>query len=121
MGAEDFPFFIEGYSGVYFRLGIQDEDKVHPIHIIALMLMKKYLRVGMKVFSQAVIDILEGGAEPWESNLNPGTCRSTQEAVRMAMAKPIVNPDLDPQFFDFYRQLCAKLQKVSIRKKMFWC
>lgn len=43
--------------------------------------------------------------------LTPGPVE-VSEAVRMAMAKPIVNPDLDSQFFDFYRQLCAKLQKV---------
>lgn len=65
MGAEDFSFFMKDIPGVYFRLGIQDEDKVHPIHHNRFDVNEEVLRVGMKVFSQAVIDILEGGAEPW--------------------------------------------------------
>ena len=48
--------------------------------------------------------------------LTPGPVE-VSEAVRMAMAKPIVNPDLDPQFFEFYRQLTAKLQKVLHTKE----
>ncbi|MCR1898727.1 alanine--glyoxylate aminotransferase family protein [Irregularibacter muris] len=34
------------------------------------------------------------------------------EEVRAAMGKPIINPDLDLQFYEFYYDLCGKLQKL---------
>ena len=34
------------------------------------------------------------------------------EEVRNAMAQPITNPDLDPDFFEFYKSTCGKLQKL---------
>lgn len=33
------------------------------------------------------------------------------ESIRSAFAKPITNPDLDPAFFDFYRDTCRQLQR----------
>jgi aspartate aminotransferase-like enzyme len=34
------------------------------------------------------------------------------ERVRTACAAPMVNPDIDPDFFSFYDSLCAKLQRI---------
>ncbi|MFW5994160.1 MAG: pyridoxal-phosphate-dependent aminotransferase family protein [Halanaerobiaceae bacterium] len=34
------------------------------------------------------------------------------ESVRKAMAQPIINPDLDPEFFDFYAEMISKLQNI---------
>ena len=34
------------------------------------------------------------------------------ESVRRAMAQPITNPDLDPEFFDFYAEMVSKLQNI---------
>ncbi|MBF8438073.1 alanine--glyoxylate aminotransferase family protein [Halanaerobiaceae bacterium Z-7014] len=34
------------------------------------------------------------------------------ESVRKAMAQPITNPDLDPEFFDFYAEMVSKLQNI---------
>ncbi|ERK29213.1 pyridoxal-phosphate-dependent aminotransferase family protein [Clostridium intestinale] len=33
-----------------------------------------------------------------------------KENVRLALAKEITNPDLDLEFFDFYKNICSKLQ-----------
>ena len=32
------------------------------------------------------------------------------EAVRNAMAQPITNPDLDANFYEFYKETCTRLQ-----------
>ena len=48
--------------------------------------------------------------------LTPGPVE-VSEAVRIAMAKQIVNPDLDPTFFDFYKQLSQKFQKILHTKE----
>lgn len=34
------------------------------------------------------------------------------EQVRMAMSKPITNPDFDIDFYDFYRETCNKIKKM---------
>ena len=34
------------------------------------------------------------------------------ESVRRAMSQPITNPDLDPEFFDFYAEMVSKLQNI---------
>lgn len=34
------------------------------------------------------------------------------EDVRRALSKPITNPDLDPAFYDFYRETCQQLQHL---------
>lgn len=34
------------------------------------------------------------------------------ETVRLAAAKPITNPDLDPDFFEFYKSTCSKLKTL---------
>lgn len=34
------------------------------------------------------------------------------ERVRRAMARPIANPDLDPEFFALYRDLCGRLGRI---------
>lgn len=33
------------------------------------------------------------------------------ESVRNAMSQPITNPDLDTDFYDFYKETCARLQR----------
>lgn len=66
MGAEDFSFFMKDIPGVYFRLGIADQEKIYPIHHNRFDVNEEALKVGMEVFSQAVVDILVGGAEPWK-------------------------------------------------------
>lgn len=43
--------------------------------------------------------------------MTPGPTE-VNERVRRAMAKPITNPDLDPDFFDFYDKACEKLKKI---------
>ena len=35
-----------------------------------------------------------------------------RENVREAMGKAITNPDLDLEFYDFYKKICEKLQKI---------
>ena len=35
-----------------------------------------------------------------------------KENVRDAMKRPITNPDLDPDFYEFYKEICIKLQKL---------
>lgn len=47
--------------------------------------------------------------------MTPGPTE-VSERVRMAMAKPITNPDLDPGFFDFYDETCDKLKKILITR-----
>ena len=47
--------------------------------------------------------------------LTPGPTELA-EATRLAMARPIINPDLDPDFFSFYRQLTTKLQQIMVTK-----
>lgn len=34
------------------------------------------------------------------------------ESVRRALSHPITNPDLDPAFYDFYRETCQQLQRL---------
>ena len=34
------------------------------------------------------------------------------ESVRYAAARPMANPDIDPEFFNFYDNLCSKLQRI---------
>ncbi len=34
------------------------------------------------------------------------------ENIRQAMAKDITNPDLDPSFFEYYKETCNKLKKI---------
>lgn len=34
------------------------------------------------------------------------------ESVRHALSKPITNPDLDPAFYDFYRETCQQVQQL---------
>ena len=34
------------------------------------------------------------------------------ESVRQALSQPINNPDIDPDFFDFYKETCDKFQKL---------
>lgn len=34
------------------------------------------------------------------------------ESVRLAAARPITNPDLDPDFFEFYKSTCTKLKAL---------
>ena len=39
-----------------------------------------------------------------------------RENVREAMGKPITNPDLDIEFYDFYKNTCEKLQNIMHTK-----
>ena len=32
--------------------------------------------------------------------------------VRAAMSQPITNPDLDPAFYDFYKETCEKIKRI---------
>lgn len=53
---------------------------------------------------------------PYQANyerllLTPGPTM-IDERVRQAMARPIVNPDLDADFFALYRNLCRKLGRI---------
>jgi len=43
--------------------------------------------------------------------MTPGPTEVAEE-VRQAMAQNFTNPDLDPQFFKFYTELCGDLQKI---------
>ena len=43
--------------------------------------------------------------------MTPGPTEVSEE-VRRAMSQKITNPDLDPEFFDFYLDVSAKLQQV---------
>ncbi|MDF2521010.1 MAG: alanine--glyoxylate aminotransferase family protein [Clostridia bacterium] len=43
--------------------------------------------------------------------MTPGPTYINEE-VRGAMAQPITNPDLDPGFFEFYKDTCEKLQRL---------
>lgn len=43
--------------------------------------------------------------------MTPGPTEVSEE-VRMAMSRKITNPDLDPEFFDFYLDVSSKLQQV---------
>lgn len=43
--------------------------------------------------------------------MTPGPTYVT-DRVRQAMTKPIINPDIDSSFFDFYKDLTEKLQKI---------
>jgi aspartate aminotransferase-like enzyme len=43
--------------------------------------------------------------------MTPGPTYINEE-VRNAMAQPITNPDLDPDFFEFYKGACGRLQKL---------
>jgi len=43
--------------------------------------------------------------------MTPGPTEVSEE-VRLAMSQKITNPDLDPEFFDFYLDVTSKLQKV---------
>jgi aspartate aminotransferase-like enzyme len=62
---------------------------------------------------QRGVFILSGGEGEMESKLlmTPGPTM-VPEQVRTAAASPMVNPDIDPDFFSFYDHLCAKLQKI---------
>jgi aspartate aminotransferase-like enzyme len=62
--------------------------------------------------------IVEGGLRMNEFNVNyerllmtPGPTM-IDERVRQAMARPIVNPDLDPTFFAQYRTLCSRIGQL---------
>lgn len=39
-----------------------------------------------------------------------------RENVREAMGRPITNPDLDLEFYDFYKNTCEKLQSIMHTK-----
>ncbi|WP_202710185.1 pyridoxal-phosphate-dependent aminotransferase family protein [Sporosalibacterium faouarense] len=43
--------------------------------------------------------------------MTPGPT-SIHEDVRLAMAKPITNPDLDPEFYEFYKNTAEKIGKL---------
>lgn len=43
--------------------------------------------------------------------MTPGPTYVSEE-VRMAMSKPITNPDFDTNFYDFYRETCNKIKKI---------
>lgn len=43
--------------------------------------------------------------------LTPGPTM-IEEEVRLALARPATNPDLDPAFAAFYREVCSKIQQV---------
>jgi len=43
--------------------------------------------------------------------MTPGPTEVSEE-VRRAMSQKITNPDLDPEFFDFYLDVSSKLQQV---------
>jgi aspartate aminotransferase-like enzyme len=43
--------------------------------------------------------------------MTPGPTYINEE-VRNALAQPITNPDLDPDFFEFYKDTCGRLQKL---------
>lgn len=43
--------------------------------------------------------------------MTPGPTYVNEE-VRNAMAQPITNPDLDPDFFEFYKSTCGKLKSL---------
>ena len=43
--------------------------------------------------------------------MTPGPTYISEE-VRVAMGKPIINPDLDLQFYEFYYTLCEKIQRL---------
>jgi len=47
--------------------------------------------------------------------MTPGPTEVSEE-VRRAMSKKITNPDLDPEFFDFYLGVSSKLQQVMKTK-----
>ena len=54
--------------------------------------------------------------KPKKILLTPGPTELA-EATRMAMARPILNPDLDTDFFQFFRELTAKLQRLMHTKE----
>lgn len=41
----------------------------------------------------------------------PGPTELTQE-VRQAMARQLINPDLDPSYVEFYANMCRKIQRL---------
>ncbi|GKX28594.1 hypothetical protein SH1V18_10740 [Vallitalea longa] len=43
--------------------------------------------------------------------MTPGPTYVSEE-VRMAMSKPITNPDFDIDFYDYYRETCNKIKKM---------
>jgi len=43
--------------------------------------------------------------------MTPGPT-TIDERVRLALSRPITNPDLDPDFFDFYRGACQKIAGI---------
>lgn len=43
--------------------------------------------------------------------MTPGPTYISEE-VREALSQPITNPDLDPDFFEFYKETCGMLQKL---------
>jgi aspartate aminotransferase-like enzyme len=47
--------------------------------------------------------------------MSPGPT-TVNEEVRRAMSRGIVNPDLDPEFFEFYRETAGKLKKLMRTK-----
>jgi aspartate aminotransferase-like enzyme len=47
--------------------------------------------------------------------MSPGPT-TVNEEVRRAMSRKIINPDLDPQFFEFYRETADKLKKLMKTK-----
>lgn len=48
--------------------------------------------------------------------MTPGPTQISEE-VRVAMAKPTTNPDLDKNFFEFYKNTCGKIQKLLNTKE----
>ncbi len=48
--------------------------------------------------------------------MTPGPTE-VHEEVRRAMAKDITNPDLDPNFFEYYKETCEKLKKLLKTKE----
>ena len=44
--------------------------------------------------------------------MTPGPT-AIDERVRRALSRPITNPDLDPAFFEFYKQVCRKVGRIA--------
>jgi len=44
--------------------------------------------------------------------MTPGPT-AIDERVRRALSRPITNPDLDPAFFEFYKQVCRKVARIA--------
>ncbi len=60
MGGEDFSFFMRDIPGVYYRLGIGDNEKgLYPIHHNRFDVNENALATGAKVMAQVTLDILK--------------------------------------------------------------